>query len=54
MTDSTPSPQEQQVLAEVLQAMRSLRHGSIQLFVQDARVIQIDTLAKHRLERPHA
>ena len=40
------------MLAEVLEAMRTLKHGSINLIVQDARVVQIDTLAKHRLERP--
>jgi hypothetical protein len=43
------SHEEERVLAEVLAAMRAVRHGYIQLTVQDARVIQIDTTEKHRL-----
>lgn len=42
---------ERQVLAEVLQAIRSVRHGYVQITLQDARVVQIDTLAKKRLTR---
>ena len=43
------SCEERKVLAEVLAAMRTIRHGHIQLTVQDARVIQIDKTEKHRL-----
>ena len=52
MPDAQPgaSPQEQAILAEVLRAMRRVRHGYVQLVVQDARVIQIDTLERRRLE----
>lgn len=39
------------MLDEVLAALRSLQFGSIQLVVQDAKVVQIDTLAKRRLDR---
>ncbi len=42
---------EQEVLREVLRAMRSVRHGYVQLTMQDARVVQIETLEKRRLER---
>ncbi len=42
---------ERQVLAEVLQAIRSVRHGYVQITLQDARVVQIDTLEKKRLDR---
>ena len=45
----TLSHEEERVLAEVLAAMRAVRHGYIQLTVQNARVIQIDTTEKHRL-----
>jgi hypothetical protein len=45
------NPRERQVLAEVLQAMRSVRHGYVQITLQDARVVQIDTLEKKRLDR---
>ena len=51
-TDMTQIDQrEQQVLAEVLQAIRSVRHGYVQITLQDARVVQIDTLEKKRLDR---
>ena len=43
------SHEEETVLADVLAAMRAVRHGYIQLTLQDARVIQIDTTEKHRL-----
>lgn len=46
-----PSAEEQRVLNEVLLALRSLQFGSIQLVVQDAKVVQIETLAKRRLDR---
>jgi len=46
-----PTAREQQVLAEVLRAIRSIRHGHVQVVVQDGQVVQIDTLEKRRLER---
>jgi hypothetical protein len=48
-TEATPA--EQAVLREVLHAIRKLRHGSVQLIVQDGRVVQIDTIEKKRLDR---
>ena len=42
---------ERAVLEEVLVVIRKLRYGSIQLIVQDGRVIQIDTIEKRRLDR---
>ncbi len=48
---ATPDPREQLVLAEVLRALRTLRHGYVQLTVQDARVVQIDTHEKRRFDR---
>ena len=47
--ERTLSREEEGVLAEVLAAMRAIRHGEIRLTVQDARVIQIDRTEKHRL-----
>lgn len=44
-------PQEQQVLREVLRAMRSVRFGYVQITIQDAKAVQIETLEKRRLER---
>ena len=48
---TTPTAQEQLVLAEVLQAIRAVRYGSVQIILQDAHVVQIDTLEKKRLDR---
>jgi len=43
---------EREVLEEILRAIRRVRHGYVQIIVQDARVVQIDTLEKKRLDRP--
>ena len=43
---------EEAVLREVLAAIRRVRHGYIQVIVQDGKVIQIDTTEKKRLDRP--
>ena len=58
MTNTTSTPtiqtanaQEQAILAEVLGAIRSVRYGYVQITLQDARVVQIDTLEKKRLDR---
>ena len=40
---------ERAVLDEVLHCLRRVRFGSVQLIVQDGRVIQIDTVEKKRL-----
>jgi hypothetical protein len=47
-----PDSRERAVLEEVLRAIRRVRHGHVQIIVQDARVVQIDTLEKKRLDRP--
>ena len=47
-----PVPQEQTIVREILEAIRRVKHGYVQLIVQDSRVIQIDTLEKKRLDRP--
>lgn len=50
-TSPRPTIAEQAVLQEVLEAIRKVRHGSVQLIVQDGHVLQIDTLEKKRLDR---
>ncbi len=50
-TATAPNAAEQIVLAEVLQAIRRVNHGYVQVIVQDGRVIQIDTTEKKRLDR---
>lgn len=44
-----PSPAEIVVLEEVVRALRRVRHGTVQLSIQDGRVVQIDTTEKKRL-----
>ena len=47
--DAPATEAERAVLGEILRGMRQVRHGSIQLIVQDGRVVQIDTVEKRRL-----
>ena len=43
--------EEERVVAAILSALRRIQHGSVQLVVQDRRVVQIDTVEKTRLSR---
>ena len=45
------TPDEQRVVGILVRALRRIRHGSIQIVVQDSRVVQVDTLEKQRLAR---
>ena len=45
------SPDEEQVVRAVLGALRRIRHGSVQMVVQDGKVVQIDTVEKTRLSK---
>jgi hypothetical protein len=47
-TDLTLTPDEEQVVRALLAALRRIRFGSVQIAVQDGRVVQIDTLEKQR------
>jgi hypothetical protein len=52
MSETTaPSNTEQQVLIEVLRAIRKVQFGYVQVIVQDGQAIQIDTMEKKRLDR---
>ena len=44
-----PTPEEAALLRSVLDAVRRIKHGYVQLTVQDARVVQIDRTEKERL-----
>ncbi len=50
-TEAAPDARERTVLDEVLRGIRRIRHGYVQVVVQDARVVQIDMLEKKRLDR---
>jgi hypothetical protein len=42
------SAEEQRIVRALLAALRRIRYGSVQVVVQDGRVVQIDTLEKQR------
>jgi hypothetical protein len=44
-----PTREESAVLSRVLVALRQIRHGHLQIVVQDSRVVQIDRTEKERL-----
>ena len=46
--DLALSPEEERVVHALLAALRRIQHGSVQVVVQDSRVVQIDTLEKMR------
>ena len=48
-TDRPLTPAERAVVVEVLASLRRLRHGTIQLAVQDGKVVQIETTERKRL-----
>jgi hypothetical protein len=49
--ETGPSESEKKILAQVLQAIRQISYGSVQLTIQDSRVVQIDRTEKLRLGR---
>lgn len=42
-------PEDPEVLRRILDALRSIRYGQVQIIIQDSRVVQIDTTEKVRL-----
>ena len=44
-----PRQEEVQILRLILRAMREIRYGSVQIVIQDAKVVQIDKVEKLRL-----
>ncbi len=58
MRHSTPAPQTlderaelRRVEKEILAALRDLRFGSVEIVIQDSRVVQIERREKVRLDR---
>ncbi|HEU5369799.1 MAG TPA: YezD family protein [Ktedonobacterales bacterium] len=41
---------EEEIVATLITILRRLQHGSVQMIVQDNRVIQIDTVEKLRIK----
>ena len=46
-----PDAHESRMLTEVLRAVRGIRHGCVQIIIQDSRVVQIDRTEKVRLSK---
>jgi hypothetical protein len=44
-----PQPEDVQILQLILRAMREIRYGSVQIVIQDSKVVQIDRVEKLRL-----
>ncbi len=42
---------EKRVLVQVLEALRSIRYGCVQIIVQDSKVVQIEKTEKIRLDK---
>jgi hypothetical protein len=47
--ETAVTPDERTALAELLAAIRKVRHGSVHITLQDSRVVQIETTEKKRL-----
>ncbi|MDP2960158.1 MAG: YezD family protein [candidate division Zixibacteria bacterium] len=42
---------EEELLSQILKAIRSIRYGYVQIIVQDSKVVQIDKTEKIRFDR---
>ena len=42
---------EEELLLQILKALRSIRYGYVQIIVQDSKVVQIDKTEKIRFDR---
>ncbi|MDI6762630.1 MAG: YezD family protein [Thermodesulfobacteriota bacterium] len=42
---------EEELLSQILKAIRSIRYGYVQIIVQDSKVVQIDKTEKIRLDK---
>ena len=54
MKADSVTTEERTALEEILSALRRVRHGYVQVIVQDGRVVQIDTMEKRRLDKQKA
>jgi len=42
---------DKKLLLQILKALRSIRYGCVQIFVQDSKVVQIDKTEKIRFDK---
>jgi|SwirhisoilCB1_FD_contig_21_6961236_length_289_multi_3_in_0_out_0_1 hypothetical protein len=43
--------EESEILKQILEAIRQIKYGHVQITIQDARVVQIDRTEKQRFDR---
>ena len=43
--------EDEKLLFQILKAIKSIRYGSVQIIIQDSRVVQIDKTEKIRFEK---
>ena len=48
-TSAPSSPPSPEIVEQILQAIQKVRHGTVQIIIQDGRVVQIDTTEKIRI-----
>ena len=49
---SAPSPDEAEVVRRILRALAGLEYGSVQIIVQDSKVVQIERTQRSRFSQP--
>lgn len=45
---------DKKLLLEILKALKSIRHGYVQIIVQDSKVVQIDKTEKIRFDKDNS
>ena len=51
-TGSAPIPGEAEVVQRILRSLAGLEYGSVQIIVQDSKVVQIERTQRSRFSRP--
>jgi hypothetical protein len=47
-----PTPDETEIVRRILRALADLEYGTVQIIVQDSRVVQIERTQRSRFPRP--
>lgn len=45
-----PASMTPQVMAQLIECIAQVRHGSVEIKIQDAKIVQIDTIEKRRMK----
>ena len=49
---SAPGPEEAEVVRRILRALANLEYGSVEIIVQDSKVVQIERTQRSRFSQP--